>query len=168
MSGRSAWCVGAADGLARGRSVLTRAAGFTLVEVMIVVAIVGILSALALPAYGRYVQRAARAEGRSTLLEAAQFMQRFYSDNNRYDADLVGNDPVLPNELSVSPPNGQARRYNISLDMNALTPLAYTLQAVPTVAQANDGCGTLTLNSLGVRGASVPGNNAAGVADCWK
>jgi type IV pilus assembly protein PilE len=141
--------------------------GFTLIEIMIVVAIVGILTAIAVPGYAAYVQRAARGEGRSTLLEAAQFMQRFYSDNNRYDQSLaVGNPaPVLPDGLAISPRGGGTVRYNLSIfQVNAVS---FTLRAVPAGPQASDKCGTLTLTQTGARGASGATTPAA-IADCWK
>ena len=60
--------------------------GFTLIEIMITVAIVGILAAVALPSYTSYVARGKRAEVRANMLEAAQFMERYYSTNFRYTA----------------------------------------------------------------------------------
>jgi type IV pilus assembly protein PilE len=137
------------------------ARGFTLVEVMIVVAIVAILSAIAYPSYTEYVRRGQRAEARTQLLEAAQFMQRFYSANDRYDQTRAGAAVALPATLQVSPPTGTVR-YNIAVNA---TPTAYTLQAVPAGSMAGDRCGTITLDSNGRRnvdGASSP------AAECWR
>jgi len=133
--------------------------GFTLVELMIVVAIIGILAAVAYPSYTQYVQRANRAEARSMLLENAQFLERNYTTANRYDQASNGtaiNDAALPRPQS--PENGAAR-YNISFA--AVAAQAFTLRAVPTGSMAGDACGTLTLTNTGVQGA---GGN---VAECW-
>lgn len=146
--------------------VAASARGFTLIELMITMAMVGILTAIAVPAYGVYVQRAARAEGRSVLLESAQFMQRFYSDNNQYAVSLAGVAVSLPAALRTSPRNGQAVRYN--LDIPQVDAVSFTVRAVPVGAQAGDNaCGTLTLTNTGARGATGATTPAA-VADCWK
>lgn len=82
-----------------------RIAGFTLVELMIVVAVVGVLTAIALPSYTSYVARARRADARAQLLQVAQFMQRFYAANDRFDQDRAGTSvlSVMPTNLKKSP-----------------------------------------------------------------
>ncbi|PPE71600.1 type IV pilin protein [Caldimonas thermodepolymerans] len=140
---------------------IRRARGFTLIELMIVVVILGILATIAYPNYREYVRRGQRAEARSTLLEAAQFMARFYAANDRYDETRNGTEVALPETLRRSPANG-TQSYAISLA--SVTATSYTLQAVPTGGMADDRCGTLTLTSTGQRGAS----GGAPVAECWK
>jgi type IV pilus assembly protein PilE len=71
-----------------------RSTGFTLIEVMIVVAIISLLAAIALPSYQSYVARSNRAAAKTQLLQAAQYMQRFYAANDRYDADRAGNNNI--------------------------------------------------------------------------
>lgn len=125
--------------------------GFTLIELMIVVAIVGILAAIAYPSYQDYVRRTARADAQADMLELAQWMERRFTTNN---ASYAG--AVLP--FNQSPRTGAAR-YNINLiNLGAAT---YGIQAVPQGGQAADVCGTMTVNQLGVTTPAAP-------ADCWR
>jgi type IV pilus assembly protein PilE len=145
--------------LSRGRA---KTGGFTLVEVIVVVAIIGILAAIAIPSYNEYVRRSQRAEARTVLLEAAQFMQRFYSANDRYDVARGGAAVALPTQLQRAPASGNAR-YTISLETVSTT--AYTLQAVPTGSMSADKCGTFTLTSVGRKDVK---NASVSAAECWR
>ncbi|SER48418.1 type IV pilus assembly protein PilE [Nitrosomonas sp. Nm51] len=133
-----------------------RSYGFTLVELLVAVAIVGILTAVALPSYQNYVRDANRAAAKAILYENAQFMEQFYTENNRYDQDLAGNMVVIP--LTQSPRTG-AIQYQIRLP--AVANATFTLQAVPVGSMAGDVCGTLTLTNTGLQGAG------GDVAACW-
>ncbi|MDR4514051.1 type IV pilin protein [Nitrosomonas sp.] len=133
-----------------------RSHGFTLVELLVAVAIVGILTAVALPSYQNYVRDTNRGVAKAILYENAQFMEQFYTENNRYDQDLAGNAIVIP--LIQSPRTG-AIQYQISLQAIANT--TFTLQAVPVGSMAGDVCGTLTLTNTGLQGAG------GDVAACW-
>ena len=146
-----------------GRGV--RHAGFTLIELLIAIAIVGILSAVAIPSYFTYIQRANRADAKAVLMDATQFMQRFYSLHNGYNRQRDGQTPVeLPDSLKKSPRNGAAL-YHISLSHVDAT--SYTLQARPV--DRNDPCGTLTLNSTGQRGiAERPAKSGMTAESCWR
>lgn len=140
--------------------------GFTLIELLITMVIVGILTAIAVPSYGAYVLRTARADARASVLQATQFMERFYAVNSAYDQMRDGTPVQLPTALAESPANGTIR-YNISLTAGNLTPSSYSIQAAPTGPSVTDECGTLTLSSIGVRGATgLP--TAAGIAKCWR
>ncbi|MDR4516340.1 MAG: type IV pilin protein [Nitrosomonas sp.] len=130
--------------------------GFTLIELMITVAILGIIAAVALPSYQNYVRDANRAAAKTIIYENAQFMEQFYTENNRYDQNLAGNLVVLP--VTQSPRTGAAQ-YNITLQ--AVANATFTLQAVPVGSMAGDVCGTLTLTNTGLQGAG------GGVAACW-
>ncbi|MHA7811101.1 MAG: type IV pilin protein [Marinobacter adhaerens] len=132
---------------------MDRSAGFTLIELMIAVTIIGIIAAIAFPAYQNQVEQTRRTTAQADLLELAQWMERRYS--NGFDYRDGGNDPALP--FTQSPQNGTAF-YNISFSGN-VTRDAFTLQAVPTGGQAGDDCGTLTLDEQGDRGAAEAG--------CW-
>jgi len=135
-----------------------KAMGFTLIELMITVAILGIIAAVALPSYQDYVRQSNRTVAKSILYENAQFMERFYSQNNQYDAPIgtAGTTVALP--ITQSPRTGAAQ-YNISLQ--SVADNTFVLQAVPVNSMAGDVCGTLTLSNTGALGAD--GN----VADCW-
>ena len=132
-----------------------RDAGFTLIELMIVVAIIGIIAAIAYPSYSDNVRKTRRAVAQADLMELAQWMERQYSADFSY---LEGtNQPVLP--FTESPRTGTAF-YNLNFT-GAVTQNAYTVQAVPTGDQQNDDCGTQSMTQTGAKTASGTGTN------CW-
>ena len=134
--------------------------GFTLIEVMIVVAIVGILSAIALPSYNEYIRRGHRAEARAALLQGAQWMERAATANGTYPLTAA-----FPNTLKTI----QSNQYAITVaspPAGAASGTAFTLTAAPQSGQTSDKCGSYTLTHAGVRGAS-PLTGGATVATCW-
>jgi type IV pilus assembly protein PilE len=143
------------------------AAGFTLIELLIVVAVIGILAAIAYPSYQCYVERSQRSSAVAVLLEGSQFMERYFTTNNQYAQDTAGQ-PVsstFPASLLTSPRDGTPR-WNIALsDVTATT---YTLSATPIVASAcTPACGTLTTNQLQQRTANGV-NTPALVNQCFQ
>lgn len=132
--------------------------GFTLIEVMITLAIVGILVAIALPSYREHMARSKRAEAQGTLLEAAQYMQRFYSANDAFTTTLPAALLSVPRDGSTS------ANYTLSAATTTTTfTLTATLQAGSSMA--GDKCGSFVLSSIGTR------SNSGGTAsprDCWK
>jgi type IV pilus assembly protein PilE len=142
-------------------------AGFTLIELMITVAIVGILGAIAYPSYVAYVKRGKRAEARTILLDDAQFMQRFYSANNRYDRQLDGStDVVLPRPYS--PEGSDASTASYVIGFKTLTPSGYVLLATPVNGMSGDAC-VLTLASTGARGIDGVASPTTDQMDtCWR
>lgn len=123
------------------------ALGFTLIEVLIVVAILGILALIALPAYRNYIFDARRVEAQAFMHELALRQERWRTNNTTYGTTAnVGADA---DTLDF---------YNFAIGNNTGT--TYTITATPQGAQAGDRCGNLTLNQAGTRG--------AGAADCWK
>ena len=156
------------------RNVLPRRlGGFTLIEVMIVVAIVAILSAIAFPSYQESVRKSKRADARTQLLEVAQFMQRFYSQNDRYDQanDASGTAVVLPAALTMVPRGAAAgtQDYTIRFQAGTLSARSFTLEAVPRTggSMASDKCGTLRINNVGRRTVSGESGGMT-AATCWR
>lgn len=130
--------------------------GFTLIELMIVVAVVGILTAIALPSYNEYIRRGHRAEGRTALLQAAQWMERAATANGDYP--LTAAFPTSMTSIASG-------RYAISLTSDGAT---FTLTATPQNAQANDKCGNYTLTNTGLQGANGKTEGASGYdSSCW-
>lgn len=134
--------------------------GFTLIEAMIVVAIVAILAAVALPSYESYTIRANRSAAQSFMLEVASKQERHLLDARAYAADLAA--------LSISVPSSVSPNYTITSAAVAGPPPGYTVTATPVAgsrqAIKDTLCGTLTIDAKGTKTASGSG----GVAQCWK
>lgn len=145
--------------------------GFTLNELLVVLAIIGILSAIAYPSYVASISKSKRAEARAQLVEVAQYMQRFYSQNDRYDRTNEST-PVansIPAPLASIPrgATGAAVYYTISFVSGTLASNAFTLQATPSNSMTGDDCGTLRLDSVGRRTVSGSASSMT-AATCWK
>ena len=139
---------------ARGLSGV-RILGFTLIEMLMVVAVLAILAAIAWPSYQQAIRRGNRTDAKAIMMENAQFMERLYTTT----APGVGyTGASLPFTVSPKGATGTRIRYNISFTA-APTALTYTIQAVPANAQVGDSCGTLTINNTGATSPTTAG--------CW-
>jgi type IV pilus assembly protein PilE len=135
-------------------------AGFSLIELMVAVAIVGILAMVAYPSYQNQVQRTRRADAQGALMGLAGALERHFTVNNTYlGAAAGGGDTGAPAIYPTEAPlDGNTKYYDLTIQ--AATASTYTIAAAPKGAQAGDGCGTLTVTHTGVRGAAQ--------ADCWR
>lgn len=124
--------------------------GFSLMELLITITIIGILAAIAYPAYTDYLNRTRRSDARVALMNLATYLEHYYTENNSYTGATVAG-----LGLSSTSPEGF---YTITISAIAAT--SYTLTATPTGAQAGDTtCPTLTLTNTNVKGPSTA---------CWQ
>jgi type IV pilus assembly protein PilE len=134
--------------------------GFTLIELMVTVAILAIIVGVAVPNYTESVKRSRRVDARNLLLENVHFMERVFTENNRYNTNL-GVATVLPNLTS---PRQGTTQYNISI--RAMDATSYTLQAVPAGGggMVGDKCGTYLINQTNQQ---LNDGNTETSAVCW-
>jgi type IV pilus assembly protein PilE len=119
--------------------------GFTLIELIIVIVIVGILASIALPSYQDSVRKARRSDAKAALLENANFMERFYTENNTYTLGGTALSITSTNYYDLDPTTSGA---------------SYTLKATPTGSQTSDSCGNLSITNTGLK-------SATGTGSCW-
>jgi type IV pilus assembly protein PilE len=137
------------------------ARGFTLIELMIVVAVIAILASLAYYNYGRYAFRTRRADGREMLMRMAAAQERFFTNFNVYSASITN--PATAGGLGFTSATSEKGYYTIGVVLGAGN-LTYVLAATPAGAQVGDTCGILTLTDTGVKAPTgSPGNNG----NCW-
>jgi type IV pilus assembly protein PilE len=148
--------------------------GFSLIELMIVVAIVAILAAVAVSSYSNYVVKTNRSAATACVSQYASYMERYYTSNLRYDSAPAssGTAAAVPNPVTSTPPTlvldcattaQTGNNYQYTVPTASAT--AYIIQATPINAQLtrDTKCGTLTLNQVGKRTSSGTGT----VAQCW-
>jgi type IV pilus assembly protein PilE len=129
------------------------AKGFTLVEILITVSIVGILAAIAIPSYQNVTQKARRHDAEDALMGLRQAMERHYARNGTYAG--AANAAGVPQIFAAQTPlEGAGHYYDLRIitSTSSTHELDYELVATPVVPQTNDPCGTLKLNQAGKRG----------------
>ena len=135
----------------RQASTRRRAAGFSLLELMIVVVVIAILAAIVYPNYRESVLKSRRGQAKADLVEIAQLLERRHTVDNHYGGPVP--------ELSDS---SALQHYTFTPTTIANGAQVFTLTATPTGAQLQDACGTLTLANTGAKG-----NSTGTFADCW-
>ena len=130
-----------------------RAPGFTLIELMIVVAVVAILASIAIPSYQEQMRKSRRAQAKADLVEYAQMAERYFTVNNTY----VGF--TLPTAQSPREA-GSTARYNLAVAPAATT---FTISATATGSQASDRCGDLGITNTGQKTET----GSASLSECW-
>lgn len=120
-----------------------RRSGFTLIELMIAVAIIGILSAIAYPSYGQYLVRSNRSAAQSYLMELAQAQVQYKADTRSY-ADSV-------TDLGLPVPDAIGAKYEVEIALSDGPPQGFTITATPVENSVQDGDGELTIDQAGTR-----------------
>ncbi len=134
--------------------VSRRALGFTLIELMIVVAVIAVLAAIAIPSYAEHVRTSRRAQAKADLVEYAALAERFHTVNNTYEGF------VFPNGAQSidSPREGGTAAYTITPELGQST---FVLTARAGTAQSKDKCGDLSVNQANVKTAGTT------LSECW-
>jgi len=134
--------------------------GFTLIELMITVAVIAILAAVAVPSYFKYTLRSNRSAAESVMQEIASAQERYLIDAREFAGNLTTLGYTVPNTVN---PNYQISMVATAASASGGTPPGYTITAKPIGSQTRDtGCATLTLHGDGSKTAST------GATNCWK
>ena len=137
---------------------------------MITVAIVAVLAAIAYPSYRDYIDRGRRSEAQGILMEAAQWMERFYAENYRYDKNTANTAvaTLFAERFTQSPRTGGA---SYTLAIQNVTATTFVVRATRAGSMTGDKCGNFEITSTGIQrldGATVSANQAIAMSRCWK
>jgi type IV pilus assembly protein PilE len=133
--------------------------GFTLIEVMITVAIIAILAAVALPSYQDSVRKSRRADAQAFMSDVVSRQQHFLLDRRAYAASIT--DAATDNGLGMTIPENVSKFYTVALVTdNDARPPSFEITGTPKGGQASDACGKLTVDQAGQK-------SAAGSGTCW-
>src|SRR6185437_12498947 len=151
-----------------GRVIRSR--GFTLIELMIVVAIIAILAAIAYPTYVNYITKTRRAAATACLSEYANYMERYYTTNLRYDQDTSGTADDLTKVILGCAALSQTGKYYSYGSAAALSQTKYKIIATPLDIQStrDTTCGVLGIDQAGQRYYKGTSSDTAGLAVCWQ
>jgi type IV pilus assembly protein PilE len=150
-------------------NIMRRNFGFTLIELMIVVSIIGILAGIAIPSYQDSVRKSRRADAKAALLGLVNAMERHMTESNSYCDAALNSGTAIANCGSATEDTGSASIFNIpnetsrfyTITISAASPSTYTLSAAPAGAQIGDSCGTLSITQTGAKSVSGTATN------CW-
>lgn len=142
-------------------SLRSRPRGFSLIELMVALVVVGLLAGIAYPGYTRHVDRARRAAAKAALLEASHFMERYYAAQGTYAG------ASLPPQMAAVPQGATAAQAHHTISLASVTAAEYQLRAQPA---GSDSCGALGLDDRGVRSAEGSAGPGATVTleECWR
>jgi len=129
--------------------------GFTLLELMMVIAVLGILTAIAYPSYTNYTLRAKRTDGKNALVDLAARQERYRFNANKYTSSLT--------DLGM---NSSTAEGHYTLSITAATDQTFSAQVAPTVTQESDTCNILSITNTGQKGTT--NSNSLSAAECWK
>lgn len=154
--------------------MLKRQQGFTLIELMVVVAVIAVLSAIAIPAYDQSVTKARRADAKVALMKLAQLQEAYFSNNNRYAitlAELLTSSPEGFSSIVGTTAQSPQNYYTLTLTPGAVATRSFTLTAAPygdmitREGKMSVSCKGLTMDSTGQRG--ISGGGTGSIQDCW-
>lgn len=133
--------------------------GFTLIELMITVAIIAILAAVAVPSYGEYVRKSRRSEAQAFMSDVVARQQHFLLDRRAYAVSITA--APASNGLGLTIPSSVSSYYAVTIATdNTTSPPSFVVTGTPSGAQAAEKCGTLTIDQRGTK-------TASGTGTCW-
>ena len=148
-----------------GGAPVRPARGFTLMELLIVVAVISVLAAVAYPSYQKQVQAGRRAEAKAALTEVAQRLERYYTENNTYLNACLAGTAGCTAAATVYAATTENGHYALSLPAANRSVSTFLVTATPRGGQAGDACGTFTLRQDGER--RVIDGTETDARKCW-